>query len=88
MVDFQTKNPNLGKFWKVLQWKILVFYGYFVYFTVKWYILRPFGTLCGHLVYFSRLGKLYLDKSSNPAAGVQNLLRKTDVQLLIRWMRG
>jgi hypothetical protein len=25
MVCFQTKNPNLGKFWRVLQWKILVF---------------------------------------------------------------
>jgi hypothetical protein len=23
MVYFQTKNPNLGKFWRVLQWKML-----------------------------------------------------------------
>jgi hypothetical protein len=35
MVCFKTKNPNLGKFWKVLQWKILV------YFTTIWSILRP-----------------------------------------------
>jgi hypothetical protein len=36
MVCFQTKNPNLGKFWRVLQWKILV------YFMTIWSILRPY----------------------------------------------
>jgi hypothetical protein len=25
MVQFQTKNPNLGNFRRVLQWKMLVF---------------------------------------------------------------
>jgi hypothetical protein len=54
MVCFQTKNPNLGKFWRVLQWKILV---YFI--TIRFIlgpfanILWPFGIFCGHLVYFS-----------------------------------
>jgi hypothetical protein len=24
MVYFQTKNPNLGKFWRALDWKMLV----------------------------------------------------------------
>jgi hypothetical protein len=43
MVYFQTKNPNLGKFWKVLQWKMMVFLDHFVYFTAKWYILWSFG---------------------------------------------
>jgi hypothetical protein len=45
MAYFQTKNPNLGKFWKVLQWKMLVFlvpfclfYGQMLYFVAKWYI--------------------------------------------------
>jgi hypothetical protein len=29
----QTKNPNLGKFWRVLHWKMLVyFYGRLIYF--------------------------------------------------------
>jgi hypothetical protein len=37
MVYFQTKNPTLGKFWKVLQWKILV------HFMDIWSILLPFG---------------------------------------------
>jgi hypothetical protein len=38
MVCFQTKNPNLGKFWRVLQWKMMV------YFMVTWSILRSFYT--------------------------------------------
>jgi hypothetical protein len=29
MVCIQTKNPNLGKFWRVLQWKMLVYSTYF-----------------------------------------------------------
>jgi hypothetical protein len=33
MVCFQTKNPNLGKLWRTLEWKMLV------YFMVTWNIL-------------------------------------------------
>jgi hypothetical protein len=43
MSYFHTKNTNLGKFWRVLQWKLLI------YFTSIWCILQPF---CGHLGYF------------------------------------
>jgi hypothetical protein len=25
MAYYQTKNPDLGKFWRVLKWKILVY---------------------------------------------------------------
>jgi hypothetical protein len=39
-----------------------------------WYILRPFGLIYGHLVYFTvvwyifpRFGIFYLEKSGNPA---------------------
>jgi hypothetical protein len=59
IVCFQTKNPNLGKFWRVLLYKILVyfmtilsilrpleiFYVHSVYFVVVWYIFSPFGIL-------------------------------------------
>jgi hypothetical protein len=53
MAYFQTENPNLGKFWRVLRWKAVV------YFTTIWKILWPFGIhnswpfgiVCGHLVY-------------------------------------
>jgi hypothetical protein len=34
MVYFQTKNPNLGKFWRALEWKIL---DHLKYFTAIWY---------------------------------------------------
>jgi hypothetical protein len=69
MVCFQTKNPNLGKFWRVLHWKMLV------YFMDTWFILRSFLKFYGHLVYvvpgnlvyFSRFGILYQEKSVNPA---------------------
>jgi hypothetical protein len=33
--DFQTKNPNYGKFWRILQWRMKV------YFMAIWSILRP-----------------------------------------------
>jgi hypothetical protein len=39
---FQTKNPNLGKFWRALKWKILV----------PRYILWPFEIYYHHLVYY------------------------------------
>jgi hypothetical protein len=54
MVYFQTKNPNLCKFWWVLQWMMSVysmamrsiflpFYGHLVYFVVIGYILWSLG---------------------------------------------
>jgi hypothetical protein len=46
MAYFQNKNTNLGKFWRALQWKTLV------YFVAIWYILWLF-------VIFSRFGMLY-----------------------------
>jgi hypothetical protein len=39
MVCFQTKNRNLGKFRKALEWKMLV------YIMTVWNILRPFGIM-------------------------------------------
>jgi hypothetical protein len=62
------KNPNLGKFWRVWQWNLLV------YFIAIWYILWTVGIFCGHLKYFivvwyifSRFGILHQEKSGNPA---------------------
>jgi hypothetical protein len=46
MVCFQTKNPNLGQFWRALDWKM------FVYFMAIWSILWRFGIFCDHLVHF------------------------------------
>jgi hypothetical protein len=60
MAYFQTENPNVGKCWRVLQCKMLV------YFMAIWSILWPFGIFYGYLAYFSRFGMLYQEKSGNP----------------------
>jgi hypothetical protein len=44
MVYFQTKKPNLGTFWRALEWKM------FLYFVIIWNILWPFGIIYGSLV--------------------------------------
>jgi hypothetical protein len=46
MVYFQNKNPNLGKFWRALEWKRLLYY------LAVWNILQPFRTYFGHLVIY------------------------------------
>jgi hypothetical protein len=68
MVCFQTKNPNFGKFWRVLLWKNLL------YFMTIWSILGPLEIFYAHLVYFvviwyifPRFGILDQQKSGNPA---------------------
>jgi hypothetical protein len=67
MALFQTKNPKLGKFWRFLQWKMLV------YFTATWSIFLPFGifgaqfvqVFFGYLVFFPVL-VCCIKKSGNP----------------------
>jgi hypothetical protein len=46
IVYFQNKNPNLGKFWRALEWKMLL------YFMTIWNILRPFDITYGRWVQF------------------------------------
>jgi hypothetical protein len=64
---FQTKNPNLGNFWNVSSWKMLV------NVIAIWSILLPFCIFYDHLiyfvvilVYFPPFGMLYQEKSGNP----------------------
>jgi hypothetical protein len=58
MAYFQTRNPNLGIFWRALprMSNVVLFYDHLEYFTAIWYTLWPFGIVCGNLVYFSRFG--------------------------------
>jgi hypothetical protein len=74
MLHFQTQKSDLGKFWRVLQWKMLV------YFMAIWSILRSLGIFCGPLVFFwsfgiflPRFGRLGQEKSCNPAAEASSL---------------
>jgi hypothetical protein len=53
--DFQTKNSNLGKFWRVLHLKTLVYY------------VRPFGIFYGNVSSFGIFSPLYQEKSGNHA---------------------
>jgi hypothetical protein len=69
MVSFQAENPNLGKFWRALDEKMLI------YFMAIWNILQTFGIFCDHLVHFvfiwyifSCLGNICQVKSGNPAS--------------------
>jgi hypothetical protein len=63
MVSFQTKNPNLCKFLRVLDWKVLM------YLMAIWNILLAFGIFYDHLVHFSGFGIMYKEKPGNPVSG-------------------
>jgi hypothetical protein len=63
---FKPKISNWVNFGRSCNGRCWYFYGHFVYFRAKWYILSPFCTFCGHLVYFSSFGKFYRDKSGKP----------------------
>jgi hypothetical protein len=47
MVYFQTKNPSLGKFWRALDWQMLI---YFMSIGNLWNIFLPLGTFCVRMV--------------------------------------
>jgi hypothetical protein len=67
MVCFQTQNPNLGKFWRVLLWQIFgILYDHLVYFTAIGNILWPFGILDRE-----KSGNLARPEAK-PVRGVQN----------------
>jgi hypothetical protein len=52
MLYFQTKNPDLGNFWMVLQWNILEYYMFGLFF-------RLFDIICDHLVYFMAIWYIF-----------------------------
>jgi hypothetical protein len=66
MVSFQTKYPTLGKFWRALDWKMLI------YFMTIWNILQTLGIFYDYLVHFvfiwyifSGFGIIHQEKSGN-----------------------
>jgi hypothetical protein len=71
MVSFQTKNTNLGKFWRARDGKMVI------YFRAILNILRIFGIFYDHLVhfvliwytYFSGFGIMYPRKIWQPCRG-------------------
>jgi hypothetical protein len=68
MVYFHTKNTNFGIFWSALYGKLYnllwsngIFYGQLMHI-----FYGRLGKFCCHLVYFSRFGMFYKEKSGNP----------------------
>jgi hypothetical protein len=66
MAYFQTKNPNLGKFWRVLEWEGLVYY--LAMWNILWVyvILWQFGTFSPVLVYFVKKNLATLTRIPKP----------------------
>jgi hypothetical protein len=67
MVYFQTKYPNLGRFWRALEWEMLM------HFMTIWNTLRPFDIIRGSLVQFVAIWYIFpilvcldQEKSGNP----------------------
>jgi hypothetical protein len=75
MVCFQTKNPNLGKFLRALDWKVLI------YFVAISNILWILGIFYDHLVQFvfiwyifSDFGIMHQEKSGNPGLDRRSII--------------
>jgi hypothetical protein len=94
MVCFRTKNPNLGQFWRALDWKngyILwpfeVFYGHLGYFMTIWYILCSFGTFLPVLVSWAKKNLATLPSTAArfsvnaPFGTLEPILRLRNLQL-------
>jgi hypothetical protein len=76
MVCFQSKNPNLGKFWRALNWKKLIYFVAIWNILLKFGMFYSFGTICVHLVHFSCFGIMHQEKSGNPCPdAIKHLLQ-------------
>jgi hypothetical protein len=66
--DLIPKFPiYIGTFWSLGMENIVIFCGHLEYSIAIWYILRTFGDFAVIRYIFPRFGKLYQDKSGNPA---------------------
>jgi hypothetical protein len=73
---YHTKNPNLGFFGSVLDWKMLVYFlcVWDISYKAIWYIFWLRGIFYVYLAYFFYLGTLHHDKSGNPVQIVKIML--------------
>jgi hypothetical protein len=85
MVYFQTKNPNLGKFLRALDWKMLI------YFVDIWNSLQTFVEFYDHLVQFvliwyifSAFGIMHAEKSGNHGAKVSESEKAEQLDTILR----
>jgi hypothetical protein len=80
---FPTKNPNLGIFWRALEWKKLL------YSLAISNILVPLGTFYGHFVIMQSFGTLFSalvncgwKKSGNPGLDCGGKYRRRKISIL------
>jgi hypothetical protein len=78
MVCFQTKNPNLGEFWRALDWKMLI------YFMATWNILWTFGVFYDLLVHFVSIWYIFPVLVSCTKKNLATLVRLTVLCLLAK----
>jgi hypothetical protein len=79
MVYFQTKNPNLGIFRRVLKWKMFCYR--LEYFIVLWCILWQVGKISGRLVYYYLFWYVLPRKSGNPGITFAATATSTNVRI-------
>jgi hypothetical protein len=84
MAYFKTQNPNLCKFWRVLQLKMLLYFIAIwpILLLHIWYMLCPFGIFDCCLLYFHRFCMLYHEKYGNPAI---KRLNRADLEDVKKW---
>jgi hypothetical protein len=66
IVSFQTKNTTMGKFWRALDWKMLI------YFRAIWNILQTW--FYDHLEHFFGVVIMYQEKSGNHGTVMAGML--------------
>jgi hypothetical protein len=67
MVYFNTKNPNLGTFWRASEWnRLVIFFVHLEYSMAIRYISLPFGNIVAIWYIFPRFGTLCQEKSGIP----------------------
>jgi hypothetical protein len=84
MVLFSNQKSQFGSILEDLAMEgVGIFYDHLSYFTAIWCMFWPFHTIYGHLVYFSRFGMLYQEKSGNPEMPVILVNKVVDPKRII-----
>jgi hypothetical protein len=75
MAYFHTKNPNLGKFWRALDWKMFIYFmairniGWIFYDHLLHFVFM-------YMVHLFLFGIMYQEKSGSPGLSALKLPRK------------
>jgi hypothetical protein len=79
MVSFKIKNPNLGKFWRALEWKMLISFMAFLN------ILQTFRKFYDHLVHFVFIWYIFSVLVTCTKKNLATLLTTQSFSIYTRW---